>query len=412
MSRRWITLLALSLPVACGDRERAVSDHNESTWVSELQYQFGDRLVGEALFHRIRSVRVGRDGERVFVVEPGLSRVSVWTLDGQLLLDLGRPGEGPGDFTAPTHVYLDDSGFQVRDQHRLSFFSYDGALRTTAGFPGAVSYQGFRINVDAQFSDGSFLGTPGIPAAIRVGMLGDDPIETLPLFRITDSAGGWSKQPLVWRNIRNATVWLNFADAGPAFGAQRFSDADRYRVDPALGTVVIARSGGDDIEPGEAALLEVGAAGDTVWQRRLRFDPIPLAGPVLNEEIESLTGLVESMLEGSAGALGDRSPRDVVEEALYVPQHVPTVRGFFLTSFSGHVWIESHERVDTLRVWYTVRRGHNEVPPKRVLLPESFRARDATETHVWGVRSDELGVNYVVGRRLVAQASNRPVGDR
>ncbi len=403
MSRRWVTFLGLALSVAC-DREPTVANHTEATWVSELQYQFGDRLVGEALFHRIRSVRVGREGKRIFVVEPGLSRVSVWTLDGQLLLDLGRAGEGPGDFSAPTHVYLGDSGFQVRDQHRLSFFSYDGTLQTTRGFPGAVSYQGFRINVDAQFPDGSFLGSPGIPAAIRVGMLGDDPIETLPLFLIADSADGWYREPLVWRNIRNATVWLDFADAGPAFGAQRFSDADRYRVDPAVGTVVIARSGGDDIQPGEAELLEVGVAGDTVWQRRLRFDPIPLTGPVLDEEIESLTDLVESMLEGSAGALGHRSPRDVVEEALYVPEQLPTVRGFFLTSFSRHVWIESHERVDTLRVWYTVRRGDNEVPPKRVLLPESFRARDATETHVWGVSSDELGVNYVVGRRLVARA--------
>ena len=63
---------------------------------------------------------------------------------------------------------------------------------------------------------------------------------------------------------------------------------------------MIARSGGDDIEPGEAELLEVAApTGNSVWRRRLRFDPIPLTGPMLYEETEILTGIVESLLESS-----------------------------------------------------------------------------------------------------------------
>ena len=376
-----------------------------STWTTEVQYKFGEAMVGDAVFHIIRSVRVSRDGQRVYVVEPGLSRVSAWTPDGKLLFDVGRPGEGPGDLSAPTHVYLDVSGFQVRDQQRISFFSHDGALQATVGFPGTVSYQGFRINVDARFADGSFIGSPGIPAAIRVGMLGDDPIDSLPLLLIADSGEGRSHKPLAWLNIRNAIVWLNLGEAGPAFGAQRFSDADRYRVDPGTGTVVIVRSGGDDIEPGEAELLEVAApTGNSVWRRRLRFDPILLTDPVHYEETEILTGIVESLLESSPGVLGRRSPRDVAEEAVYVPEHLPAVRGIFLTSFSKHVWIESHEQVDTMRVWYSVRRGDSTTPPRRVLLPVSFRPRDATETHIWGVWTDELGVNYVEGRRLVIQS--------
>ncbi len=402
-SRSWIIPLTLALPLACTDPEPTARNQAAAAWTTELHYRFGDAVEGDAVFHIIRSVRVGRDGERVLVVEPGMSRVSAWTPDGEFLFDVGQPGDGPGDLSAPTHVYLHDSGFQVRDRHRLSFFSDDGALRTTAGFPGTLSYQGFHISVEARFADGSFVGSPSIPAAIRVGMLGDDPIETLPLLLIKDSGDGWSHEPLVWRNLRNATAWLKLGSAGQAFGAQAFSDADRYRVDPSAGTVVIARSGGDDVQPGEAELLEVAAAGDTVWQRRLRFDPIPLAGSVLDEEIEGLAGLVESMSEGSPGALGRRSPRDVAAEALYAPEHLPAVRGMFLTSFSGHVWIRSHELVGTMRVWYSVRRGDGATPPRRVLLPESFRARDATETHVWGIWTDELGVDYVEGRRLVIQ---------
>ena len=68
---------------------------------------------------------------------------------------------------------------------------------------------------------------------------------------------------------------------------------------------------------------------------------------------------------------------------------------------SGHIWIQSHERRDSLSVWYSIERGDDESPPRRVLLPEWFQVFDATETHVWGVWKDELDINYVVGRRLV-----------
>ena len=92
MLRRWFALLTLALPVACADPQPVAPDRTESTWTTELQYEFGDALEGDAVFHIIRSVRVDRDSERVFVLEPGLSRVSVWTPDGTLLFDVGRPG--------------------------------------------------------------------------------------------------------------------------------------------------------------------------------------------------------------------------------------------------------------------------------------------------------------------------------
>ena len=52
-------------------------------------------------------------------------------------------------------------------------------------------------------------------------------------------------------------------------------------------------------------------------------------------------------------------------------------------------------------VWYAVRRGEIEDPIRRITLPESFNPRDVTDTHVWGERVDELGVEHMVGRRLI-----------
>ncbi len=59
------------------------------------------------------------------------------------------------------------------------------------------------------------------------------------------------------------------------------------------------------------------------------------------------------------------------------------------------------EEADTLTVWYAIGRGDDESALRRVLLPTGFRARDATPTHVWGLRRDSLGITYVAGRKLV-----------
>jgi hypothetical protein len=365
-------------------------------------------MVGDAQFHVIRLVRVGRGGERVFVVETALSRVSIWTPEGTLLVDVGRPGEGPGDFAWADDLFPDDSGFVVRDlrRGRFSRFSHDGALQTTFDFPGNVGYQGFQIEALSWFADGSFLGRPSFPADVEVGLRGDDPIHSMPLLLVSDSGGGWSHRPL-WRlNIRNETLWLKLPDDQSAFTVQPFSDADRYQMDPVAGTFVLARNTGGNLGAGQAELLELTSAGDTVWQRRLQFNPVPVMGSVLDEQVEVFVGALEHLEETSPGTLGRRSPHAIVEEALFVPEHLPAVRSIFLSSFSGEVWIESLERVDTMKVWYSVVRGESEAPPRRVLLPEFFHARDATETHVWGFWRDEmgvgqLGVDHVEGRRLV-----------
>ena len=53
------------------------------------------------------------------------------------------------------------------------------------------------------------------------------------------------------------------------------------------------------------------------------------------------------------------------------------------------------------RIWYAVRKREDDRPIRRIVVPESFRPLDANATQVWGVRTDEVGVQYVAGLRLV-----------
>ena len=386
-----LAFLALTLLLAaCGDGPSRSADQPDALWVSEPEYQIGDAFAGDALFGFVPSLRVSPDGRRVYVLEPYEASVSVWTPDGRRLFGVGGAGEGPGDLMLPYRIHLDDSWFYVRDRVRFTYFSYDGnVLRTVPNPPTSVSYRGFPIRVNAHLADGSFLGFPSIPGSVEMGIWGDDRITTVPVVRLHETSSGWQQDPVFRQNIRNETLLV--AEDGYHFSAQPYSDADLYWEDPGAGTIVVARRAGEHLDPGEAELMELSAAGDTVWKRRIAFDPLRLTQPKVDATIDDW----RSVLDASR-----RPSREAVENALHLPEHLPAVKIFHLTS-SGHIWIQSHEQRDTLSVWYSLERGDDESPPRRVFLPEGFELMDATDTHVWGVWQDELDINYVVGRRLM-----------
>ena len=401
---RIVPALALILSAACDDRPPEHVGRDEPVWLSEPAFKFGDAFAGDALFGMVSYLRVSADGTRVFVVEPTESRVTAWTPQGRRLLDLGRAGDGLGDFMMPYRLHLADSGFLVRDQTRFTWFSSDGTLlRTVPNPPTSVGYQGFPVVAEALLEDGSLLARPSIPRRIVLGLSGDDPIRRMPVLRLHESPRGWSHVPIAWRNIRNDDFFLTFDDGGALFTAQPYSDADRYRLDPGAGTVVIVRNAGEDLSAGQAEVVEVSAAGDTVWRRRLNLGAVLLSQERVEAELAEFVEGVADFAEQSMSATSGPSLDGRIEDALHLPDHLPPVKDFFLAS-SGRVWFESHEIVDTLRVWHTLERGDGLSPPRRVLLPDGFRAMDATDSHVWGVWEDELGINYVVGRRLVARS--------
>ena len=362
-------------------------------WITEAEYQIGN----DALFSWVPYLRVTADGQRVFVVEPNTGSVTVWTPDATLLFAVGRQGEGPGEFVLPYRMHIhEDGSFYVRDFQRFTYFSATGELvRTVAGPSSLVSYQGFRVQVDALLQDGSYLGRPEINAAVRQGWQGDPPLVQEPVLRVRESEGEWLHPETVFLlNIRNDLLGFELSGAN-SYTAQPFSDADMFLFDPgAQGSVVVVRRAG--MGAGVVELLELAGDGDTIWQRRLEFEPMKLTAKMVEAEARPIAEMFSR--------IGVPTPylatRRALEEALYEPEYAPAVRTFQLAA-SGDVWLGTRETSDTLRAWYSIRRGDETNEPRRVLLPEWFSVLDATETHVWGVWTDSLDVPYVVGRRLV-----------
>ena len=391
------SIVALLVCLGCGGDAPDMYDGPE--WLTKLEYRFTGTAEQGVLFNWA-SVRADPFRDRIFVLDARETQVSTWRPDGSLVFVVGRKGEGPGEFTQPSRIYFaEDGGFTVREGWgtRFTHYTANGELvGTEIGLTTSLTYQDTRLGLHAPTGDGGYLATPLFSASRRAGLYGGPPMERVPILRVRRSEGGhWlTPEPIFWENKRNGqlVVPVEHLDSH-VFGGQYFGDADHTAF--AHGKIlVMQRAGGP---PGSLDLLELSADGDTLWERRLQFEPLKLTPEWIQEVVEKFTGpeFQFSMFSRAEHLKYVKA----FEETLYKPAYLPAARSFFLAA-SDEVWIKTFERSDTLRVWYTLPRGDRSGEPRRVLLPESFGPHDATATHVWGTRDDPLGVPYVVGRRL------------
>ena len=122
---------------------------------------------------------------------------------------MGGIGEGPGRFSGMFVVQVESGGFHARDSGRFTSFSTDGVFIETVRFPPpSLSYRGFGLRPEALLGDGSFLAVPVVPAQVMMGSMGDDPIESLPVLRLSEGNDGWSVDTVAMLNSRNRHLMI------------------------------------------------------------------------------------------------------------------------------------------------------------------------------------------------------------
>lgn len=406
-NRPWARLVAAVIALACETAPAAITEPAE-TWITEAGFEIGDQLEGDAAFSWVSDVQVSAGGERIYVLEGGVERLTAWSPTGSLLLELGARGDGPGDFMGAREIGLAEDGFYVRDTRRFTFFTHGGAVSKTVSHPPAsVSFRGFRIEPRVMLGDGGFLGTPVVPAHVMAGWLGDDPMHELPVLRVSRHRGGWSVDTLLVLDRRNRSLDVGPGDASFTWGvhsSQPYGDSDSWDFDPGNGSVVILKK---NLEPGGIRLLELSASGDTIWRRDLLRPAAPFAPEVLDGYADWLVERLVAQTQGSGLPLSRADVRRAVDEALYIPEIYPAA-DVVRAMATGDVWFRTFEKADadTLETWYALRRGGDASGLRRILVPQDLTPTAVTDTHVWGVRRDTLGINYVSGRRLVRVAGN------
>jgi len=366
-------------------------------WTTEPDHELGDRLEGNALFGSVSDVNVRStaQGLWLYVLDRQASEVTIWTPDGALVRRVGGEGEGPGELSRPHDLVLLEDRFYVADERRFTSFTLEGEVIGTSAVPASLSWRGFRFSNEGMFEDGSFVVTPIVPSMIIAGSMGDDPADFIPGLRISQRGVSWALDTLALISFREWLVPFPLAgEAAPAHLTQEWVVPDSFRPDAAGGSVVLGRT--QELPPGTLELIEISMMGDTAWARQVRLPPVP----VEDHEVDAVVNRRASIF---ASWSGDSMPSPILKQrvrrALIVPESWPVTYGIRLMP-NGEIWFRP-SRSQTPGVWYAVRRGETEDPIRRITLPESFYPRDVTDTHVWGERVDELGVEYIVGRRLI-----------
>ena len=389
-------VLATCATSACAeDTPTALTPVEE--WAAVPEYEIGDEMEGDALFNRIYGVGPAADGSRVYVLDGEAVEVTIWTPDGTLIERVGRRGEGPGEFRDPGRLFLFDDGFQVIERRRVTTFSLDGDVVRTDGLeramaaqePGSASFEGY--HTIAMFEDRS-LGALATPGWAMMGSVPEEGSEDLPVVRITRADGSFGVETLGLLNVRDTRFLFPGEES---FGVnQPWIRPDHFAMDPWNGSVVFSRPLRTD--PGVLELLDVSIAGDTLWTRRIHLPPIPVTG----DDVEAAVDDHARFAAGGSGNTVSPRLRDRIRDAFIIPDYWPATNEIRLMS-NGEIWCQPAG--DDPGIWYAVRKGEDDEPIRRIIAPESFRPLNANATHVWGVRTDELGVQYVAGLRLVRE---------
>ena len=159
-------------------------------------------------------------------------------------MDLGGLGSGPGEFARASEIQLQPDGFYVRDSRRFTFFGDDGTVRGTVPYPPAsLSFRGFRLVPRLLLDDGGFLAVPEVPAMAMSGWLGDDPIDELPVFRVSRPHETWVMDTLLSLRQENDFLSVGSTSDPPwvAHLKQPYEDSDQPYFDARTGTVVVVR---------------------------------------------------------------------------------------------------------------------------------------------------------------------------
>ena len=395
MKEKTATLAALAACAftACTDAPTITLTPIED-WTAEPEFEIGDQLEGDALFGRIRDVRPAADGSRVYVLDAQSLEVTIWTPDGTLIGRVGGRGEGPGEFSDPGPLFLHNDRFQVGDRARYTTFTLEGDVLRTDGFPSllgpASRIDAFtRFQVFAMFSDGS-VGGLGITPWVMSGDIPEEDDPAVPVLRASQDDGDWGLDTLGLLSFRDVYARLDHPEYGETMATQRWIRPDHYQMDPWNSSVVISRP--LRTHPGVLELIEVSLAGDTLWTRQVQLPPIPVTEADVEAAVDETAPFLGADTSGASPML-----RRAIRDAFIIPDHWPATYEIRLMS-NGEIWFQpaGHEDPD---VWYSVRKGEDG-PIRSVVIPERFRPLDVNATHVWGIRLDELDVQYVAGLRL------------
>lgn len=390
------TLAAAAALAACGGdpdgRVAAISRDSAGVRVVEVRGPQWDE--GEAWTVSGPSLRIGvvegdtlyqlndvsgalRTGEgTVVVADDGDLRVRFYDADGRFVRQVGRAGEGPGEYRSIWTLGQAGDSLWVFDG-RLDRFTYlgpTGELLGTERLDARVSVSGPK-----RFADGSFAMVPGFSSG-QLGDAGGSLLvrDTSAIVRIgpdgmlLDTIGLWPGMEIAAYRSDDNTM----------FGVPRWGKTRSYAVQ------------GDQLHVGTQDRWEIRTYTPDGRLRRIvrrtDVEPVATADVRMDQRRRDLAAI--DSLPAAERDAARREYESFFADELF-PRTVPA-HGPFLTDRAGNLWVAEYVLMsETPRAWSVLDPAGHFLGD--VAVPPSFRPLDIGHDWILGRLTDELGVEYV-----------------
>jgi hypothetical protein len=390
-ARRTISgALFLALASSLLGCEQADAPAEVPEWRLERELTIGSLDDSEEALTHIGSFTVDAEGT-MYLGLPRDPVIKVFSAEGEFLRDIGRGGQGPGEFTMIGFLgWLGDTLY-VPDamNQRVSYFGRDGSfLRSDLLAWSVVDEVYVPRTVSRVLADGTYLVQPSFGSR----NLADGTVTRRPLFRMNEEG---EVLITIARTSTETAQGAISVGSGQMYVSQPFSD------DPLL---ALAKDGRHAVilhrkaaEPGASATMrmeKISVSGDTLWVMDLPYDPMPMRESYRDSVVESFA---ESLSEG--GMLGSAGEaRNALEDVFFLPASFPPASRMIVTS-DGTIWVKRESTGEDEARWDVF--SAEGVPVGRLTLPESSFVFDARDGQVWISEYDELDVPYLARFRII-----------
>jgi hypothetical protein len=368
-------------------------------WQVRLDIRIGTVEGPGPTFGQIAGMAVTPEGT-VLVIDAQARQVLEFDSLGNLVRRFGAAGQGPGEFWSPAYVGLLQGLVWVTDesQRRVTYFTREGEpVRTTS----------LRLSAEMHPQRLAMARGPiGLkhyvaPVSMSAMAIPDWHEDRLPIVKIDEA--GRVVDTLAFSRLSNSVLVVRHPDRpwSGLVAPQPFATRTHWAILPDCTGILVV-----DVRQDDPAIIivEISERGDTVWSKTHPFSPTKIPARQLEAVRADLTEKVLNARGPGAATAG--AARRLLDQALHVPPHLPTVTDLVVAE-NGDVLLRREPRKDEDPQRWTLFSKEGEMVAD-LAIPSGVFVRAASKRHLWGILLDEWSVQYVV--RLKIETLPAPVG--
>ena len=379
-------VLLVPLALACGVPASERAPEQVSEWTLERGVTIGS--VDDPVYGLSDVGGVLADAERVFVLLRQDARVRVFSRAGEFIRDLGRRGTGPGEFTRPNRMGWHGSRLWANESMspRLTFFDVATGEAETIQYRATVPGSLHRWMPLAVLADGRVVASP----PLETGPGGAMGASELPI--IVTELDGTLRDTLTLQSIDGLVGRITAGlSGGETWVASPIPDLDLITFAPDGSSVVVVKRQGWDgrTDPAEFEVTRIDLRGDTVYRRRIEYEPRPVPSDYFDDRI---AGSMDDPNVSNRRAYARALREFYAQHRYFSPVTAVTVGN------DGTTWL-AQQRVDGEREWLVLDDSGSAIG--RFRLPRGGGVRFADLTELWVVEANALDIPYIVRYDIV-----------